>query len=57
MITWSLIISILFVVGIVVGLYMNPNTETLMMIVVISTLVVYGINRYWRHPEGFLTQR
>ena len=54
MFTWTLFLSIALVIGMVVGLYVSPDTGTLMLIVLVSTFIVYGYNRYWRHPEGFL---
>ena len=57
MIDWMLIINVAFVLAIVVGLYFSPSPEVLMKIVAIGSLLFYGMGRYWRHMDGFLTRR
>jgi hypothetical protein len=54
MFTWTLVISIALVLGIVIALFLNPDTTSLMAIVGGTSLLIYGYNRYWRHPEGFI---
>jgi hypothetical protein len=54
MFSWTLIVSIVLVVFIVVALYFNPDTFTLVSVVGMTSFLIYGYNRYWRHPEGFI---
>ena len=53
----STILSIMVALGVMVGLAMNPNPETLFLIVVVVSAFVYGSSRYWRSAEGFLHRR
>jgi len=48
----TLILSIVMMMGIAVGLYMNPNVETFMMIVFVVSMFFFVSNRYWRNVEG-----
>jgi|Laugrespbdmm15dd_1035085.scaffolds.fasta_scaffold100711_1 hypothetical protein len=57
MFDWMLFINVGFVLAIVIGLYYSPSPEILILIVAIGSLVFYGMGRYWRHMEGFLTRR
>jgi len=49
----SLVLSIVLIVGVVFGLYISPNTESLVLIIAIASFVLYGFGRYWRNPSGF----
>ena len=51
------VLSIILALGIAVGLYFNPSPSSLIMIVTTVSLLLYGIGRYWRHPEGFVSKR
>jgi uncharacterized membrane protein len=57
MFNWMLFVNMVFVLAIVVGLYYSQSPEALIMIVAIASLLVYGMGRYWRNVEGFLTRR
>jgi hypothetical protein len=50
MFSWTVVFSVVLILGIVVGLYFSPNPETLIMVVALASLVVYGYNRHWRNP-------
>ena len=51
------ILSIMVALGVMIGLVMNPNPETLFLVVILVSAVVYGSSRYWRSAEGFLHRR
>lgn len=51
--TTTTVVSIILVIGICFGMYFSPNPETLLMIVALVSLLLYGYGRYWRHPQGF----
>ena len=48
------VVSILIPVGAIVGLTMSPSPETLFIILIIGSVLVYGGARYWRNTEGFV---
>jgi hypothetical protein len=51
------IVSILIPIVAVFGLAMSPNSETLFIMLIITSVVVYGTGRYWRNIEGFVQRR
>jgi hypothetical protein len=51
------VVSILIPLGAVVGLTMSPNPETLFIVLVVVSILVYGGGRYWRNIEGFVQKR
>lgn len=51
------IISILIPMGAMVGLVMSPSPETLFIILIAVSILVYGGSRYWRNIEGFVKSR
>lgn len=51
------VVSILIPLGAVVGLTMSPNPETLFIVLVVVSILVYGGGRYWRNIEGFVKSR
>jgi hypothetical protein len=51
------IISILIPVGAVFGLAISPNPETLFIILIAASVLIYGGGRYWRNIEGFIQKR
>ena len=53
----STVVSILIPLGAVVGLTMSPSPETLFIILIVVSVLVYGGNRYWRNIEGFVKSR
>jgi hypothetical protein len=48
------VLSILLPLGAIVGLTMSPNPETLFIILILISFIVYGGGRYWRNIEGFV---
>ncbi len=50
----STVLSIMVALGVMLGLVMNPNPETLFIVVIVISAFVYGSSRYWRSAEGFL---
>lgn len=48
------VVSILIPAAAVVGLTMSPSPETLFIILIIVSTLVYGGSRYWRNTEGFV---
>jgi len=53
----STVVSILIPLGAIVGLTMSPSPETLFIILIIVSVLVYGGGRYWRNIEGFVQKR
>jgi hypothetical protein len=53
----STVVSILIPLGAIVGLTMSPSPETLFIILIIVSVLVYGGGRYWRNIEGFVKSR
>ena len=51
------VVSILIPLGAVVGLAISPSPETLFIMLVIVSFLVYGGGRYWRNIEGFVKSR
>jgi hypothetical protein len=43
--------------GAMVGLVMSPSPETLFIILIAVSILVYGGSRYWRNIEGFVKSR
>ena len=48
------VLSILLPLGAIVGLTMSPNPETLFIMLILISFIVYGGGRYWRNIEGFV---
>ena len=48
------VVSILIPMGAMVGLAVSPSPETLFIILIIVSTLVYGGSRYWRNIEGFI---
>jgi len=53
----STVVSILIPLGAIVGLTMSPSPETLFIILIVVSVLVYGGGRYWRNIEGFVKSR
>ena len=53
----STVVSILIPLGAIVGLTMSPSPETLFIILIVISVLVYGGGRYWRNIEGFVKSR
>ena len=51
------VVSILIPLGAVVGLAISPSPETLFIMLVIVSFLVYGGGRYWRNIEGFVQKK
>lgn len=49
----SLIFGVVVFLGIIVGLYNNPNIETFILILLFVTLYFFYTRRYWRNLENF----
>ena len=47
------ILSIMVCLSIVAGLIFYPDPETLFIIVVLASFLIYGYGRFWRNEEGF----
>jgi hypothetical protein len=47
------ILSSLVCLSIVAGLIFYPDPETLFIIVVLASFLIYGYGRFWRNEEGF----
>ena len=47
------ILSIMVCLSIVAGLVFYPDPETLFLIVVLASFLIYGYGRFWRNEEGF----
>ena len=47
------VLSIMVCLSIVAGLIFYPDPETLFLIVVIASFLIYGYGRFWRNEEGF----
>jgi hypothetical protein len=47
------ILSIMVCLSIVAGLIFYPDPETLFLIVVLASFLIYGYGRFWRNEEGF----
>lgn len=55
--TTTTVVSILIPICAVIGLAMSPNPETLFIILIIASVIVYGGGKYWRNIEGFVQKR
>ena len=51
------VISILLPLGALVGLAISPSSESLFIILIVVSILVYGGGRYWRNIEGFVQKR
>ena len=51
------VISFLIPIGAMVGLTISPNPETLFIILIAVSVLIYGSGRYWRNIEGFIQKR
>jgi hypothetical protein len=47
------ILSIMVCLSIVAGLVFYPDPETLFLIVVLASFLIYAYGRFWRNEEGF----
>jgi hypothetical protein len=50
----AVVVSILIPMGAMFGLAMSPSPETMFIILIVVSTLVYGGSRYWRNIEGFI---